>query len=380
MILDEDKKKLFELVRTKLGAPIRIVQLEDEQLCQLLDSVVQDYSSIVQNWIIENNWVNLYGQTMSTLDLAFALSVRGLQMSKDYSQWFSKEVGLQQQGKWELKKDYFMVESGKQTYVIPKGREINKVLYVTPPSITPALMGAYGLSAGAGLGDASLGAWGGLGFGHGSGFYAIPLYDTLMYATDINMKQRAMRSDLVYTVTAGPDGTHLIHLMSTPGSPFSYGPRNGGVSSGWLDRFVNCVVWYTYYDTTDDNVDECRRNNPDVYLSPDQIPLDALEYSYMNDATKAIIRQWLVAEAKILLGIIRGTNSGKIPIANAELQLDYNMLLNQGKEEKEEVKKELTERLIRMNPENQMEKMAKIVENQMKIKGVQPFPNPIIVV
>ena len=103
MILDEEKKKLFELVRTKLGAPIRIVQLEDEQLCQLLDSVVQDYSSIVQNWIIENNWVNLYGQTMSTLDLAFALSVRGLQMSKDYSQWFSKEVGLQQQGKWELK-------------------------------------------------------------------------------------------------------------------------------------------------------------------------------------------------------------------------------------------------------------------------------------
>ena len=118
------------------------------------------------------------------------------------------------------------------------------------------------------------------------------------------MKQRAMRSDLVYTVTAGPDGTHLIHLMSTPGSPFSYGPRNGGVSSGWLDRFVNCVVWYTYYDTTDDNVDECRRNNPDVYLSPDQVPLDSLEYSYMNDATKAIIRQWLVAEAKILLGII----------------------------------------------------------------------------
>ena len=143
---------------------------------------------------------------------------------------------------------------------------------------------------------------------------------------------------------------------------------------------MNCVVWYTYYDTTDDNVDECRRNNPDVYLSPDQVPLDSLEYSYMNDATKAIIRQWLVAEAKILLGIIRGTNSGKIPIANAELQLDYNMLLNQGKEEKEEVKKELTERLVRMNPENQMEKMAKIVENQMKIKGVQPFPNPIIVV
>ena len=100
----------------------------------------------------------------------------------------------------------------------------------------------------------------------------------------------------------------------------------------------------------------------------------------MNDATKAIIRQWLVAEAKILLGIIRGTNSGKIPIANAELQLDYNMLLNQGKEEKEEVKKELTERLVRMSPDNQMEKLAKIVENQMKIKVVQPFPNPIIVV
>ena len=81
--------------------------------------------------IIENQWASLYGKNLSSTDMAFALSVRTLDYMKDYSYWFSKEVGLQQRGPWELKKDYVEVEKGKQVYIIPAGREINKV----PPQL-----------------------------------------------------------------------------------------------------------------------------------------------------------------------------------------------------------------------------------------------------
>ena len=59
MILTDEVKELFKLVRTLLGSPVRIVQLEDEQLCDLLDVAIGDYAEKVQNWVIETQWLNI---------------------------------------------------------------------------------------------------------------------------------------------------------------------------------------------------------------------------------------------------------------------------------------------------------------------------------
>jgi hypothetical protein len=60
-------------------------------------------------------------------------------MAKDYSYYFSKEVGLQQRGPWELKKDFIEIEPGKQVYIIPAGREINSVMWMNPPTTQASL-------------------------------------------------------------------------------------------------------------------------------------------------------------------------------------------------------------------------------------------------
>ena len=133
MVITDELKALFKVVRTKLGAPIRAVQLEDNQLCDLLEVAIGDYAEKVQNFVIESQWLNLMGnKTLLTnpSEVAYALTVRTMDWSRDYSYWFSREVGLQQRGSYELKKDFFQVERGKQVYVIPAGREINKVMYV----------------------------------------------------------------------------------------------------------------------------------------------------------------------------------------------------------------------------------------------------------
>ena len=103
---------------------------------------------------------------MTNADWAWALSVRTLDMSKEFSYYFSKEVGLQQRGPWELKKDFFEIEPGKQVYVIPAGREINKVLYITNPTTDPALWANYG-GITAGFGGGVVGQ---LGLGGGAAF------------------------------------------------------------------------------------------------------------------------------------------------------------------------------------------------------------------
>ena len=381
MALDKEKEKLFKQVKTALGAPIRKVELTDDQLCDLLELAIGDYAQVVQNFIIESNWASLFGKKtgleMSNQEIAFALSMRTLDMTKDYASWFSKQVGLQQHGNYELKKDFIKLEKGKQVYVVPAGREINKVMWVAPPTTDQSLFanyGGFGVSFGGGvMGQMGLGAataFGGTGsaYGMGAGIWAMPAYDVALMATDLSYKQQLLRSDLVYKVTAGPDGTHLIHLLSTPGSRLTFGA--GGLNMYPLN---GCYLWYTYYDTTPDNVDECRRQNQDVILSPDQVPLDEMDYSYFNSPTKALIRQLLIAHAAATLSLIRGKFSGQVGMINNQLVMDYAQLMTLADKIKDTAMTELKERLQRMTPYETMKKQAELVQSMKEIQKGTPL-------
>ena len=379
MTIDNEKNQLFKLVRSKLGAPVRKVELTDDQLCDLLSIAVSDYGEKIQNFIIESNWAAFYGKTglrsMTNQDWAWALAVRSLDMSKEYSYYFSKEVGLQQRGPWELKKDFFEIEPGKQVYVIPAGREINKVLYITNPTTDPALFANYGgITAGFGGsvvgqlglgGGAAFAGMAGAGFG---GLYAMPLYDVALVAADMKEKNKFLGCDLVYKVTAGPDGTHLIHLESVPGGRFE--------KMGGFGRRHPLFVWYTYYDTSKASADECDellKNNGDTLLSPDQVPLAEMDYAYLNAPSKTIVRQLLVGEAAETLGLIRGKFSGNINMINSPLTMDYNMLITMGQNEKKNAMEALVERLKRMCPWEMMKYQADLVESLLKIKKAVPL-------
>ena len=370
MKINDEIKSLFRKVRITLGEPMVDVELTDEMLCDLLEMSIEDYAEKVQNWIVENQWATLYGKNLSNIDLAHALSVRTLDLSRDFSYWFSREVGLQQRGPWELKKDFVTIEAGKQDYLIPTGREINSVMYVNPPTTQAALYANYGgLDS---LGFAGGGFGGTLaGGGHGpiGGFYIAQSSDIAYMATDLAYKTRLLRGDLTYKVTAGPDGTRILHLFSTPGSKFNFGVAS---ANGMLS-LVGCNVYYTYYDTTFENVDDCRMMNPDVILSPDQIPLSKMDFGYLNEPTKVIVRKIFTAKAKQTLAQVRGKHSGKLSIMDAEVTLDYQMLLTQAEKEYDAVMKELEERLVRMSPVEQMKKQAELVESTLKVLSGKPM-------
>ena len=369
MKVTKEIESLFKKCRSALGAPLMEVELLDEQLCDLLELSIEDYAEKVQNWMIENQWATLYGKDVSNTDMAYALSVRTLDISKDFSYWFSKDAGLQQRGPWELKKDYFTVEEGKQSYLIPAGREINNVMYCNPSTSQAALYANYGgldtLGFAGGYGQAGGGSYGPIG-----GFYIAQSCDIAYMATDLAYKNRLLRGDLTYKVTAGPDGTHIIHLYSTPGSKLTFGATMNTMGSLSL---VGTEVWYTYYDVTPDNVDECRRQNPNVILTPDQVPLENIDYAFLIPPTKVIIRKIFIAKAKQTLALIRGKFSGKISIMDAEAVLDYQMLASQGADEYKDAMDQLDKRLERMNPYKLLEQQANLVDSMEKILRGKPL-------
>lgn len=371
---NSDREKLFRQFKHSLGAPIREIEVPDEVLCTLLEISIEDYAMYVQEWLIEHQWFSLLGQSIDTTDMAFAMSVRNFDFMTQYTYAYSKQVGLQTNGPWELKKDYVEIEAGRQVYQIPAGREVNEVLWITPPATSQALLANYGgIDYGFGGGFAQTGGGtgtGGPGFSR-MGYYIAPAFDILLTAADMNLKNRIVRSELVYKITAGPNGTKLLHLMSTPGSKLSFGQGIGSVGS--TINMTGCQVWYHYYDTTPENLDDCKADNPDIIKMPNQVPLSRLDYADFNEPTKTLIRQLFIAEGKKALGRTRGKFGGIVGPPEAERTMDWESLLSEGNEEKKAVLERLDARLLRLSTTSQIERAANESENLNKHLKYRPL-------
>ena len=369
-----DKEKLFRQFRHSLGAPIRQIELTDEQLCTLLEISIEDYAQYVQEWLIEHQWQSLLGQNITTTDMSFALSVRTLDYVQQATYAYSKQVGLQANGPWELKKDYVELEAGRQVYQIPAGREVNEVLWITPPATSQALLANYGgIDYGFGGGFAQTGGGtgtGGPGFSR-MGYYIAPAFDILLTAADMNLKNRIIRSELVYKITAGPNGTKLLHLLSTPGSKFSFGQGIGGIGSSI--NITGCQVWYFYYDTVPENLDQCLKDNPDIIKMPNQVPLAKLDYTDFNEPTKTLVRQLFIAEGKRALGRTRGKFGGIVGPPEAERTMDYETLISEGNDERKSVLERLDARLTRLSTTAQLQRAAEESENLNRALKAHPL-------
>jgi len=370
---EEEKEKLFRQVRHALGAPIRNIELTEDMLCTLLEISIEDYAQYVQEWLIEHQWQSFLGQNVDNLDIAFALTTRSLDFMTQFTYAYSKQVGLQARGPWELKKDFIELEAGRQVYQIPAGREINEVLWITPSSFNHALYANYGGFDGGfagGFGQMGGGSGGGSygGYGHGGmgGYYVAPAFDVLLTASDFNLKNRMLRSELVYKITAGPDGTRLLHLMSTPGSRLSFGHGLGHFGNGLGTSGVGLAgtkLWYHYYDTTGGDADACKKENKDIIKLPNEVPLSRIEFEDLNEPTKTLVRQLLIAESKRTLGRVRGKFGGIVGPPEAERTMDYDSLVSEGNEERTAVLERLDERLQRLSTTAQIERAADESEN-----------------
>ena len=375
-VSNEDKERIYEQFRVSVGAPLRQIELTDDMLCVLLDISIEDYSQYVQEWLIEHQWQSLLGKDVNTTDMAFALSVRDFDYMTQYTYAYSKQVGLQARGPWELKKDYIDIEAGRQVYEIPAGREVNEVLWITPPTTRMALFANYaGIDYGFAGGFGQVGSGGaggaGMGFGGNGGYYISPAYDILLTAADLNIKNRLLRSELVYKLTAGPNGTRLLHLLSVPGSKMSFGHGIGGAAN--TISLGGCQVWYHYYDTTGGDVEDCRAQNSDIIKLPNEVPLAKLDFSKFNEPTKVLIRQLFIAEAKRTLGRTRGKFGGIVGPPEAERTMDFDTLLSEGNEEKKAILERLDVRLDRLSSTKQLERGANESESLNKALKYRPL-------
>jgi hypothetical protein len=358
----QEKDKLYRQVRVSLGEPVRDYGdwVTDEVIETYIEMAIEDYISYLDNWLIEQQWSSLDGLNISTTNFVEAFTTRTLDFEKSFAIAYGKQTGISTLGEWELKSDYVTISANTQVYSIPSGREINEILWYTPPQVATNILDPIG------IGGAWFGAPTGWFYGNTPAQAMLPSFSLILSTMDRLQKKKIIQSELSYRIAPGPNKTKNLFLYPIPGSRDEIVGRFGKTQEG-------SKVWYFYYDTTPENVDQCLAANPDIIRYPNQVDVGTLDYSSFNQPTKAIIRQLFIAEAKKALGRVRGKFGGIVGPPEAERTMDYESLISEGNEERKAVMEKLEERMTRFTTTSQLERSANEAENLNKSLTYRPL-------
>jgi len=372
-IPEPERSRIYTRIKHQLGAPLRSVELEDEMLDSLMELAIGDYEEYILQWLIDSQWVNLVNLNMNERSVARALVTRTMDFEQQFSYAYSKIVGLQTEGPWVLKKDYFILSANTQTYEIPAGREVNELLWFSNQAWNAFGLGGVG---GFGMGGVGLGASeaGYAQMGYQGSYFMMSGFDYLIRMQEANILNRILGGSLTYRITGLPDGKKLIHLYNTPGGRFNW--NNYSLYEGK-------AVWYWYYDVEPDSRADCLKNNPDIIKLPTDVPIEELTWTDINVPGQQWVRRWFTAYCKETLARVRGKYSGNLKTPDSEIVMDYQSLLTEAKDEKTKLIEELIGAegwLTRLRPDKVMEREALIAENLNKQMKFRAMPRQIYVI
>lgn len=365
-----EKNKLYLKTKHECGYPLRPFEITDEMMDSYLEMVIEDYSSLVNQWLIHQQWIGLEGLSKETGDFLAAFTTKSNTYMESFTYAYSRQVGLGTNAPaasgWELKRDFIVCSAHTQHYVIPAGREVNEVLWETPPSIDGGLVDPFALNAwSAGMmGMSYLGR---------PAQYVQPTYSTLLAAQDRRMKQRVLQSILTYRITGLASGEKILHLYPVPNDRHE-------IANTWGKHYTGRKVWYWYYDTdgSEEDRNKCLEENNDIVKLPSDPPISVLQWGKMNTMAQQQIRNFLIAKVKIVIGGIRGFYSGELGVTDKQLTMDYRHLLDEGTSLKEATEKTILDQLEKLSQVNLTKERAEIAENVNKERGYQPPMFPII--
>jgi len=369
---EPERSRIYTRIKHQLGAPLRSVELEDEMMDSLMELAIGDYEEYILQWLIDSQWVNLVNLNMNERSVARALVTRTMDFEQQFSYSYSKIVGLQTEGPWVLKKDYFVLEKNQQTYEIPAGREVNELLWFSDQAWSAfGLGGMAGGFGGVGLGASEAGF---AQMGYQGSYFMMSGFDYLIRMQEANILNRILGGSLTYRITGLPDGKRAIHLYNTPGGKFNWSNYN---------QYVGKAVWYWYYDVEPDSRADCLKNNPDIIKLPTDVPIEELTWTDLNVPGQQWVRRWFTAYCKETLARVRGKYSGNLKTPDSEIVMDYQSLLTESKDEKSKLLEELIGAegwLTRMRPDKVMEREALIAENLNKQMKFRAMPRQIYVI
>lgn len=368
LISTAERNKLYTQAKHEVGFPQRPFVLTDKQLDSYFELAIEDYSSYLNEWLIEQQWVSLQGLEISEAEFVNAFTTKSNNFMRSFLYSYSKQVGLGTNAPagnmWELKRDFIVTSANTQHYVIPPNREVNEVLWETPPGIEQGLIDPFALS------NWTAGQFGWSYLGRPA-MYVQPTYSLLLSAQDRRLKQRILQSELTYRITGLADGSKLLHLYPIPGGRNEIRGRFG-------KHFAGRKIWYWYYDTSDKGRDKCLEQNDDTIKLPSDVPVKVFKWESVNQISRQQIRDLFFSRVMINTSRVMGYYSGDVGSTEKQLTLDYRQFADSGETLKTQTKDKIFETLNKLSLRQLTEDRAQIAQNVNTERTFQPIMYPIM--
>lgn len=367
-----EQTKLFKRIRHFLGEPVMQVELRDEQIEDAICMAIEEYSSYINNWIMQNRLGEMLGLP-SEIDFTLKYVSNSLYFEKTYAPAFGEQVGLGANSLREVKTGSISLSAGTQDYLLPANIEVDQVLWFTPTFINSLGLDPFSTNNfaftefGASYSGAQL-------------FSVMPVFDTILTAQAAQLRNRVRGSEYSYILRGGPSGQRLLKLLPVPRPNINSGAAGGQSTPG--------TMFYTYYDKTamysgdtanpgftgytQTQIDSGFQGNG-LVSSPADVQLHFLSFNQLNSPAQSWVKRYALALCKEMLGIgIRGKFNGQLPIPGAELTLNKDDLIQTGRDDKDKLITELKEQLGELSYDRIMEKRAIIQESINKSLGYGP--------
>ena len=377
-----EQAKIFKRIRTFLGEPVMGVELEDSHLEEAVCMAIEEYSSYINNWVMQNRLGEMLGLP-SEIDFTLKYVSNSLYFEKAYVNAYSEQAGVGVNGTRELKTASINLTAMTQDYVIPADREVNEVLW-----FTPSFINLYGLDPfnNNNIAFTEFGA----SFAGQQMYSVMPVFDTILTAQAAELRNRVRGSEYSYIIKPGPNGTKVLKLFPIPNNS-NHNTGALGIAGG---AGTPGTVFYYYYDrvgnygnpllsgttanpgftgyTSEQTTAGFQGNG--LVSGPSDAQLNFISYSQLNSVAQRWVKRFALALAKEMLGLgIRGKFNGTLPIPGAELTLNKDDLINTGRDDQEKLMTELKEQLAELSYDKIMEKRAAIQEAINKNLGFGPM-------
>ena len=359
--VEADSMILF--VKRKLGDDILSVELTRRQIWAVFEESTLEYSSIINQYQAKSQLANLLGGPTGSLDGSENKFPReNLEFMLRRAEPYSMEAGLG--GSYDMLSGSIALEKGRQDYNIytelkdaggtplfdnaannPKQKmKIMEVFHFSPQA-------AYRFFDTTSAINYMNNEFSFESFTPETVFYVLPVFEDVLRGGMLDMSSRVRRSNYSYKIV----GKNIrVFPVPTNEKPLSLFMRV---------HFAPDPMNPTIKDSSIFGVSNLSN-----------VPYGRIAYSNINSIGRQWIRQYSLALARELLGIVRSKFTS-VPIPGGDLSLNGDNLVSQGRDDKENLKTKLGEMLEEMTYSKMLEDEANQAENLQRILKAIPIPN-----
>lgn len=367
---------MVTFVKRKLGDDVLSVELTKKEIWTCFEEAVCEYSRLVHEMKIQSELVNVLGLPTGSTDLTNIYPRQSLEFLIRQAEPYATEAFLG--GPYDAQLGYIDLVQGQQDYniyddiksnesgsvgqnlwlSIPSGSrgrmKIVEVFHVEPLAAQHFLLNASNIT------NFLATNFNYESYVNSTIFYVLPVFEDVLRRGMLETAFRVRRSNYSYEVigsrlriypapvTDAQVGKLFIKVFAQPPNPVN--PNGIGTTiSGSIDS--------TLYGIS----------------GPSNVPLNNLPFNTITQPGRQWIRQYSLALAKELLGLIR-SKFQTVPIPNADLQLNGEALRTDGREDQNRLRDQMKDWLAKLTNQALMEQQATLAEQLQKQLKYVPMP------